>query len=222
MIEGLTTYKDRMDLDKGSMRSWSISIFNSISEKDISEPLKLWSKITAVSSVQIYEFLIDNYKESFKDIKADDGLREIGAYLAFSSLVIGGDIFIDKVVVDKEKTIIVCGKDEYKAESFGKTKFSSIDEFIIKVGYVFGFNVYTPAYQSFDLYMRHYLKNSKKRDIDAESDFLLLAIVNETNSLLAPTEKLSAKMNFDFKQHLVASVLSYNQVLKEEGLLQEK
>ena len=189
IFEGLRTYKDRRDGEKGSMRLWVINMWNLLDSKDANNELKLWCKLAITTSSQIYEFLIDNHRDSFKGVRAEDGLKEIVGYLLFNTIVMGGDPFFDKV------------------------KFNSISELIMGVGSIFEFKKQT--YHRTDSYIMTY-KESGKRNISSESQFLLFAIITETNP---PMKEITPEMKLGFWQNISSNTASFNEMLKREGLL---
>lgn len=213
---GLKASKNRDENQKNSMNVWMIKRWEILEKQNESLFFKKWCKVVIASSTDIYEFLLDHYANDFKGATINDGLKEIVVYLAFNSLVVGGDPFVSKLVGDDSKSIIFCGKDEYRAQSFGKENFDSIDQFIIKVGHVFDFNIHSPAYKRFELYMRNYLISHKTRNLEIESQFLLFGIINETN---APVVERNLQMEIDFHQNILVSIVSFNQILKQQEII---
>jgi hypothetical protein len=189
IFSGLKTYKDRMDTEKSSMNLYIINMWNLIDNKDMSDELKKWCKITITTSSQIYEFLINNYRDSFKGVQADNGIKEIVGYLLFHTIIVGGDPF------------------------FNKAKFNSISELIMEVGYIFEFEKQT--YLRTDSYVMTY-KNTKERNIASESQLLLYAVITATNPSM---KEIPERMKIEFMTNLTENTILYNKLLEKEGLL---
>jgi hypothetical protein len=189
IFSGLKTYKDRMDTEKNSMNLYIINMWNLLDNKNMSDELKKWCKITITTSSQIYESLINNYRDSFKGVQAGNGIKEIVGYLLFHTIIVGGDSFFDKA------------------------KFNSISELIMGVGSIFEFEKQT--YLRTDSYVMAY-KETRERNIASESQLLLYAIITATNPSM---KEIPERMKIEFMTNLTENTILYYKLLEKEGLL---
>lgn len=184
-------YRDRIDPDKEEMRLWVIRIFNDLdTQEDMPSQYKLWCKLLVTASTGLYDFFLENYKNYFKNVNSEIGLKEFVIYFIFHSLARGGDPFLEKVGVD----------------SISKLAFGGAS--------IFGFN--QENYNRLDSYIFKMRDNNNQRNIASESKFLLFAFVTATNP---PMPEFPPKMEFEFMQKMTETILGFNNLLEKENLI---